>query len=468
MAALTGWLAAGCTEQAPELDPNALAAIRLTLLDISALGDGPPYPTTSQWVTVTVGVEALHLDGTLKEDYNGTLQASIIPGRVDPATIFVVLQNGVNTGHQLRFRFAFGEARIWMEEVGEAQAAECRNGFDDDGNGLIDFPADPGCFGLEDPSEGTASYVTGISDPLVFQPLDIHTVQYNPDEATGGSPVEGQEAFIERGSLIVNNVTADGFFVTDVDEDRGHDSVFVYNFNYPEGLLPGFKLSWVSGGVAEFQGCTQLTHPSWEIDSSYQLSVEDLVHFSRCEAVDNPDVLEVIPTLVTGANLRSNAFMEVLEGGLIRVENVEVSTTFMDCDFDRSGAISGSQEELCRDVCQRSNLCTEMSSFRKYDQFTCNASGGTVYVTKASQLTDFDVMEGCEQVSDDPPTLSCPQRVFASVTGSLRHVYLTRSIQLWEVTPRFACDLRLTCQVQEDCPEGYQCVEQICNRASVE
>lgn len=468
LAGLSALLVAACVEEgAPGRDPNALTGFAIELVDTQALGESPfEFPST--FTPVTIAVEALRADGTRKSDYEGTVQVRVVPGEVSDATRFLRLSGGINEAQEIEIRFAFGEARIWVEEVGIDQSNECRDGFDNDRNGLLDYPGDPGCFAPEDPSEGTASYVTGITDPILFRAISVRNVQYNPDDEAGESPLLGEEVIvIGRGELIVTNVTFNGFYITDAQETEGYDSIFLFNFNFPDGVRIGDKMRWVSGGVAEFQSATQLTFPDWEHDPSYPIRDEDRAQMSLCETPDNPDISVVEPALLTPADLADYAVLESRESAVVRVEDVDLTTRFIDCDFDESGRINGQDEEACRSVCQNDNLCTELSNYEERDQFNGEAGGASVQISGAQQVAGFDLFSTCERVPDDPqadaPTFECPARQLASVTGNLRHVYLTSRIQLWEIIPRYTCDLVFSCDVNADCPLPDQtCQDNTC------
>ena len=43
--------------------------------------------------------------------------------------------------------------RRWGEQQQESQSPQCSDGIDNDGDGLVDFPDDPGCIGPNDDSE---------------------------------------------------------------------------------------------------------------------------------------------------------------------------------------------------------------------------------------------------------------------------------------------------------------------------
>lgn len=452
----------GCVEEAPYVDPDALAGFRVVIVDDSALSGSTPYEFPTQFTDLHISVEALYADGERKTDYNGTVQISIVPGQIDESTYFVRLANGINSDHTISIRFAFGDVRIWAEEVGLDEVDQCRDGFDNDGNGLLDFPGDPGCFSREDPSEGGASYVTGISDPLEFQPITIHDSQYNPDEPTGESPLIGEEIVVEVGNLFITNVVATGFYLTDLAETEEFASIFTFNFSYPDGIRVGDRMTLVSGGVAEFQGQTQLTFPNWNHDEDYELTEVERLLMAQCRPIHNPDVVEIEPVLLEPADLNDLERLEEVESGIVRVDGVQISNTFMACDLDLSGDIDTYEEEQCRDECQTNNLCTDLSSYEEFDQFTGDVSGAAVQIDSAFRVAGFDVFADCELESDDPPTYGCPEHKLVSVTGSLRHIFLTNAIQLWVLTPRFACDMVFSCEEDFLCPAAQTCVNNTC------
>lgn len=452
----------GCVESSEPLDPEALAGFNVHVVDATAFGT-PPYRFPSSFQPMTLRVEALQADGLIKDDYVGWVQVQVVPGEVADSTRLLRLEGGVNESHEIQVRYAFGDTRIWVEEVGLDQQDECRDGFDNDGNGRLDWPGDPGCFGPEDPSESGATYVTGLSPAVPFNPVDINNVQFNPDDPAGTSPLLGEEVKIERGELVVTNVSITGFFLTDLAEDLGFNSIFIFNFSFPEGVRVGQRMLEVSGGVDEFQQGTQLTFPSWTIDPDYELPDSEREILARCEQSSDPDVLQVEPVVLSSADLNDFELLERYESSVVRVENVESVNKFMDCDFDGSGRISGIEEEACRDVCQESNRCTELSNFVERDQFGGNVEGSSVWISGAQQVANIDAFEGCEQTDDSPPTWECPDRVMASATGNLRHVFLTTRIQLWEIIPRFSCDLLYACESNDDCFSGQTCSDNVCN-----
>jgi hypothetical protein len=139
--------------------------------------------TTTQ--TFTIDITAQKADGTTDATFNGYVRLSIVPGTVvsvsspagGPTTEGrnVQLQQGVASNVQVTVVSAFGDARIWVEDLGYEPAdplgnppPECANGIDDNHNGLIDYPADPGCYFADDNTEDGGTFATGVSETIYF------------------------------------------------------------------------------------------------------------------------------------------------------------------------------------------------------------------------------------------------------------------------------------------------------------
>ena len=135
--------------------------------------------TSSQ--TYSVNVTAQNGDGTVDKSFMGYVRFSAVPGTVLSVTgpntdgRNVQLQAGVATNVQVAVLGAYGDTRIWVEDIGYVPAdpartppPQCANGIDDNGNGLIDYPADPGCAYANDDTEDGGTFATGISDTLYY------------------------------------------------------------------------------------------------------------------------------------------------------------------------------------------------------------------------------------------------------------------------------------------------------------
>ena len=82
--------------------------------------------------------------------------------------------NGVGAERHRSRLAAYGNTRIWAEDLGYVPAdpagsppPQCSNGKDDNGNGLIDFPADPGCAFANDDTEDGGTYAAGVSQAIL-------------------------------------------------------------------------------------------------------------------------------------------------------------------------------------------------------------------------------------------------------------------------------------------------------------
>ena len=163
------------------LDTQARVRVRLT--DTSKAGnrfallplkfDGP--------IPFTVNLAALKQDGSVDTAFNGWLRVSAKPGNVQSLSgegvsgRSVKLTNGVAENINVLLENAYGETYILAQDAGyepvdplSEPPPRCSNGLDDDGDGLIDFPADPGCAFANDDNENGGSYAEGASETIFF------------------------------------------------------------------------------------------------------------------------------------------------------------------------------------------------------------------------------------------------------------------------------------------------------------
>ncbi|HLT30645.1 MAG TPA: hypothetical protein VK013_11415 [Myxococcaceae bacterium] len=126
-------------------------------------------------------------------------------------------------------------------------------------------------------------------------------------------------------------------------------SVYVYNYNYPEGLFPGDLLWTIAGSVQEFTSTTQLTFPSWTIrDSVSRRAPEAWDDFLSCLPIADVNLRTCgvedtdgtwITDVICGQNTR-NLKLESLESGLVRIQGVRFPTHFENCDLNGDGQVS--------------------------------------------------------------------------------------------------------------------------------
>ncbi|WP_394841660.1 hypothetical protein LZC95_31880 [Pendulispora brunnea] len=241
---------------------------------------------------LTVKVEAYRADGSPNTDFTGYVRLSIKPGTVkDLAGPNVVgrnvrLINGVADDVTLGVVGSYGDTRIWAEDMGYFPVdpnvdppPQCSDGKDNDGDGDIDFPADPGCAFANDDSEDGGTLATGVSPILYFaypRVRDVRGVSQGgsatsfPHEQvqidTGYRPEDNSFEF----SLVVTRIATDGFYVTDLnpkDFGQGFHSLFAFNFSAPARLGVCDRLTALAGTASDFFGFTELGFPTWGVET---------------------------------------------------------------------------------------------------------------------------------------------------------------------------------------------------------
>ena len=73
------------------------------------------------------------------------------------------------------------------------QKYQCSDGLDNDGNGLVDYPSDPGCFGIYDNTEDTSILVGGLVKIDEPKTEDVQPVEEAPavtGEAVAKEPLQ--------------------------------------------------------------------------------------------------------------------------------------------------------------------------------------------------------------------------------------------------------------------------------------
>ncbi|MGO8998365.1 MAG: hypothetical protein ACLQVI_34025 [Polyangiaceae bacterium] len=263
------------------------------------------FTTTDDY---TVTVTALRPDGSVDSGFNGYVRLSSEPGSVQAVSgpntngRNVQLQNGVATQVQVSVLAAYGNTFIVADDVGYVPAdpdrvctsaatcppqcqvgkpcpPQCANGIDDNHNGLIDYPADPGCYLANDDTEDGGTYAEGVSPAIYYYIPRIADVNGGPEGGTAGTPFPNQAVNINCGylgannyefSVIVTDVSSSGFYVTDLAEDApgggGFGSVYAYNFDAPPNMRQCDRLRAFGGTTADFYGFTEVNYPTWELE----------------------------------------------------------------------------------------------------------------------------------------------------------------------------------------------------------
>lgn len=340
-----------------------------------------------------VDLIARRRDGSPDPSFNGFVRISSEPGTVVAVTgpeasgRNVRLTAGQAAGHLVRIRNARGATRIWAEDIGyqpgdPAAAPACANGIDDDGDGTIDFPNDPGCAFANDDTEGGGLYAAGVSQPIyVAQPRlgDVQgrgaTTPYEQEgvEVATKAP-NGVDCAVDPAScpnLIVTRISSDGFNVTDTTDPNGFNHMFAFTFNAPGGLRVCDRITSLSGTAVEFFGFTELSFPSFELHP-WRFPTQSSPGDGPCQV---PEPVGIDPD-----SADNGALLERIESALVRIENGVVGANFgpepaaggfgpnkSNCDLDGNGFIDfdtpGSNEADCANACGTDPQCVEWTGF---------------------------------------------------------------------------------------------------------
>jgi hypothetical protein len=257
-------------------------AVTITGGNLGSPGSRLPLSLTTPTV-VTVDIEALDPQGNLDASFNGYVSVTVVPGTVlmvsGPNTNLgnVLLHDGRATGVEVAVLEAYGNARIWVEDVGYVPVdplshPQCANGIDDNHNGKIDYPNDPGCYAANDDTENGGTYAAAATDNIYFEYPRIADVR---GVNNGGvTPFNNQQLSIDTswvapsapGGVVVTGVSSSGFYATDLTETRGYASVYAYNYTAPPIMLPCDRLVTFGGTAGDFYGYTEINFPTWSLE----------------------------------------------------------------------------------------------------------------------------------------------------------------------------------------------------------
>lgn len=253
-------------------------------------------------------VRALRLDGTQDEGFTGFVRISAKPGSIDPILSpgaegrNVLLEGGVSQPVDVRLVNAYGTTYILADDIGYQpsdpfgeEPPACSNGRDDDGDGLIDFPADDGCAFPNDADERGGSFAQGASPPIFYGLPRIAQVRgvdctSGTCRGTGLTPYPKEQIQVDTGyregidgpaqfvfDVVVTRISSDGFYSQDLNNDRpstnnpfGGDTrfsgIFAFNFNAPPRMRVCDRLKTLTGTANEFFGFTQISYPTWTLE----------------------------------------------------------------------------------------------------------------------------------------------------------------------------------------------------------
>lgn len=307
LAAIAGAaLLAGCVERLPGIEGTTSLAVEITApnelgSEAERLPDGE--------LVLGVSVVARGADGLVDGGFAATVAVyaqflgTLTPERGAPATA-ITIAAGAGSG-EVTLPIAYGATTLWVEDATGAEA----------------------------------TFATGTSPTLWYREPLLADVSRPLDEASltalERSPLERKQVRIEAsrhgesGRLVVTGVYAQGYTVSDVDcaatpcATGAYDHLFVFTFGRPRSesgaaIELGQRVAWVSGGVAEFNGFTELSFPQTELVA----------------AVPDEGLLPA-PTVILPAWLSTPIEFERVESGLVAIEGGVVCP--LDDDFATYG-----------------------------------------------------------------------------------------------------------------------------------
>ncbi|MCA9523207.1 MAG: hypothetical protein KC609_19660 [Myxococcales bacterium] len=432
-----------------------------------------------------VDIQAVDSNGNLMTSYNGVASIDITPGELAGGKQTVQLVNGEAKNVEIWYILAYEKTVIWVEDVGykpsSTKYSQCNDGLDNDGNGLIDLN-DPGCSGIDDDLEVTATYATGASEVLWHRNPSIRNL--NISKYSSKSPLQGKNVFVVKGKMVVTNIVNGGFYVTDVNDQHENDtndgyfnSIFLFTFSNPDDVFIGDVLCSFSGAVFEFTGTTQIQFPSYEIYFKTR---------QNCEVPD-PDVKPPAPIVIDKTVLNDELFLERYESNVVEFKNVQVSTRYILCDRNQNGTIDPGEEDNCRNDCQSDPLCTELSSYLEFAQWE-----GFVDETRklsfswaiANNFKPLGITLRGEEDKNGICTkqltgqeflvYTCPPRTIPVIVGNMRQLFLCSTettpgkcpVGSWVIDPRRDTDVRLDPDLDMD-QDGFSINQGDCNDNNV-
>lgn len=338
----------GCTSTATteRVEPTSIV---VTLQGDPASAESPlPFPRleTSQRVTV----QTFDKDGD-PYPFEGDLSLRVRPGKLEQSQ-WITLSDGQWEGDVV-FRAAYGPTRIWAGDEGDKDSSTGR----------------------------TPSYATGVSEAIHYAFPTIREMNEIDDHETNNLAGEFAELRVSDRNVIVTVIGANGFWVTDTDDEPGTwNSLYVYSFSKPQGIWEGARLTTLMGNTQEYLATTQLSFPVYLPDG-------DLVK-------PLPEAIELDPSSPC-----DNDVMEGMEGSLVSVSDASVPSDFT----------SGSED---------------WSDYLEYGQWPLSiGDGGCPVYADSTTVPGFD------------PTTQAGQEI-GTVTGMLREIW-----GKWIITAREDSDI---------------------------
>jgi hypothetical protein len=477
-----------------------------------------PVGVSDYW---TFSIEALSPTGELDTSFNGFVGLKLTPGTVVAVTgtgardSNIQLAGGKASG-VVQVTYVYGPTNLWVEDLGyvplpadapPGTKPQCSNGIDDNDNGLIDYPADPGCYAADDDTEDGGTYAAGVSPAVQYRLPSILDVRGRvstpyPTSATTPCPPASESCALEAGVcsctsggastpyqneaievatgnpaisdptapanenspwLVVTALASNGFYVTDLDPSAvaaHYNSLFAYNFAVPDGMAVCDRITSLAGTANDFYGFTQLSFPSFT--NSYTLNPNGSGLDLDCLV---PEPFEILASFF-GEKNETAAVLYQYESGLVRLSGYTIASEFgpglalnnafgagiSNCDFNGNGQIdAGTAEEVCETTCDMDPLCSEWTAYSARGEY--KVTFDTDMYPNAMILIDTSVLDTFDPVANAGNTLP-------AVTGNLTE-FSGGSLN-WTVVARcdddIVCPAAMGCTTQSTIPSTSACL----------
>jgi hypothetical protein len=407
-AAAIGWVSSCSSAPAnPDLGPGTFHVV------IQSVNGNAALPTPTNPLPPNIGntnddwaftIEARTPTGDLDASFKGYVRLTVAPGTVvgvngDTTTRNVLMANGTASG-VVQLTGVYGPAHLWVEDLGYVPAAQdatpkCSDGIDNNNNGLIDFPADPGCYYADDDTEDGGTYSSGVSPAVDYALPKISDVRGKARTPFSNEAI--QIATADPEWLVVTRVSGNGFFVTDVNPTemaKGYNSLFAYNFSTPSNMQVCDRVVQLGGTTTDFYGFTQLSFPSYL--TSYTVLGADGGAFNPKDGIPGCKVPEPFlldptqPLPLSGDKNAKSAALFPYEAGLVRLKSFTIASKFgagvvpstglapgfSNCDFNGNGQIDYTTlngqmgpEGICSTLCDDDPDCSEYTAFSARGQY---------------------------------------------------------------------------------------------------
>ena len=220
-----------------------------------------PLPFSAEPISRNISIQTLDRNAE-PYPFNGDLKIDIRTGRLaDDMDPWITMSDGnwnsEEAGEPIRFQAAFGPSRIWVSDAGDKDTTSTR----------------------------IPTFATGVSEPLYFHFPTI--AEFNDIEDVESNHIVGEftEVRVEDRDVVVTVVGPNGFWITDLNDGVGnYASMYIYTFQKPSGVRPGYRITKLNGGNQEYLGSTQLSFPSYEAEEAdFQVEIPTIDDSTLCD-----------------------------------------------------------------------------------------------------------------------------------------------------------------------------------------